>query len=125
MSDSQSKTDRGSTWDDEVVIELINIWADERIQQQLDGCTRKRPSFEKMAKTLAEAGFARTFSQVREKIKQLKQNYKKVEDNNNNLQNIFALGVCSMTFIMRMRTYQQTQVRPRFAFTLSFVQKAV
>ena len=83
MSDSQAKTDRGSTWEDEEVVELINIWADERIQQQLDGCTRKRPIFEKMAKTLAEAGFTRTFSQVREKIKQLKQNYKKIKDNNN------------------------------------------
>ena len=70
---SESKTDRGSTWDEEEVIQLSHIWADERTP----------PIVEKMAKTLAEAGFTRTFSQVREKIKQLKQNYKKIKDNNN------------------------------------------
>ena len=80
---SESKTDRSLTWDEEEVIQLIHIWADERIQQQLDGCRQKWPIFEKMAKTLAEAGFTPTFSQVREKIKQLKQNYKKIKDNKN------------------------------------------
>ena len=59
-------------WGDNEVIALIEIWADEGIQQQLDSCTRKRPIFQKIARRLQEEGkYIRTFVQVREKIKQL------------------------------------------------------
>ena len=79
----QANIDRGTTWEETEVLALIEIWADEKVQQQLDSCTRKKPIFEKMAQRLKdETGFERTFQQVREKIKQLKQNYKKVKDNN-------------------------------------------
>ncbi len=80
---NREKVDRGSTWEDEEVFLLIGIWADEKIQQQLDSCSRKKPIFEKMAKKLLEkGGFARSCNQIREKIKQLKQRYKKIKDNN-------------------------------------------
>ena len=69
-----------SLCDDEEVLSLIHIWSVVRIQQDLDGCTHKRPIFEKMAKRLAEKGFGRSHMQIREKIKQLKQGYKKVQD---------------------------------------------
>ena len=77
------KVVHATLWDDEEVPSLLHIWGDERIQQDLDGCTRKRPAFEKMAKRLAEKGFERSHVQILEKIKQLKQRYKKVQDNNN------------------------------------------
>ena len=62
---------------------LINNWADESIQQALDTCSSKRPIFVKIAKRLEEGGFTRSYFQVTEKIKQLKQKYKKMKDNNN------------------------------------------
>ena len=77
------KVVHATLWDDEEVLSLLHTWGDERIQQDLDGCTRKRPAFEKMAKRLAEKGFERSHVQILEKIKQLKQRYKKVQDNNN------------------------------------------
>ena len=43
----------------------------------------QRPVFEEMAKRLADKGFERSHIQIREKIKQLKQRYKKVQDDNN------------------------------------------
>ena len=41
---------------------LIEIWPDEKIQQQLDTCTRKTPVLEKIARRLEEeGGFCRSF----------------------------------------------------------------
>ena len=74
---------RGSTWASDEVSLLISIWADEKIQQQLDSCSRKRQIFEKIAKRLeAEGAFMRSYQQINEKIKQLKKCYKKIKDNN-------------------------------------------
>ena len=70
-------------WEDEEVLALIHICGDSRIQQDLDGCSRKCPIFERIAKQLKEQGFVRSFAQVREKIKQLKQRYKIIKDSNN------------------------------------------
>ena len=36
---STEAIDRGSTWADEEILLLISIWADEKIQQQLDSCS--------------------------------------------------------------------------------------
>ena len=54
---------------------------DEKIQQALDYCSRKKPIFlEKMAKRLEEeGGYIRSCNQIREKIKQLKQKYKEIK----------------------------------------------
>ena len=80
---NKEKTDRGSTWEEEKVFSLIDIWADEKIQRALDSCSRKKPIFENMATRLEEVGFIRTSNQIREKMKQLKQKYRKIKDNNN------------------------------------------
>ena len=81
---SESKTERGILWGDDEVMALIEIWAGEEIKQQLDSCRRKWPIFEKIARRLqGEGEYICTFAQVREKIKQLKQVYKKVKDSNN------------------------------------------
>ncbi len=82
-SDSQNKTDRGSEWEDEEVLELIHIWADERIQQQLDDCIRKLPTLWKDGEEAHWSRIHTNIQQIRKKIKQLKQNYKKIKDNNN------------------------------------------
>ncbi len=44
----------GLFWEDGEVFLLISIWADEKIQQQLDTCTRKKAVYEKIAKRLKE-----------------------------------------------------------------------
>ena len=44
----------GLFWEDDEVFLLISIWADEKIQQQLDTCTRKKALFEKIRKRLKE-----------------------------------------------------------------------
>lgn len=80
---AEDASNRGSTWDDEEVLALINIWADERIQQELDSCSRKKPVFQKISNKLSAMGYTRSHQQIREKIKQLKKKYKKVKDNNN------------------------------------------
>jgi len=61
---------------------VINIWADESLQQALDTCSRKRSIFENIAKRLEECGFTCSYTLVADKIKQLKQKYKKMKDNN-------------------------------------------
>ena len=49
----------------------------------MNTCSRKRPIFEKIAKHLEEGGFIRSYSQIREKIKELEQKYKKIKGNIN------------------------------------------
>ena len=41
---NETKAERGKLWDDDEVMALIEIWADEGIQQQIDSCTRERSS---------------------------------------------------------------------------------
>ena len=74
--------DCAATWSYDEVKILISIWADEKVQHQLDNCTKKVPVFQNIAKWLEETGFIRSFIQIRKKLKKLKQQYKKVKDNN-------------------------------------------
>ena len=50
------------------------------MQEQLEGCKRNRSVFEKIAMGMTAAGFQRTASQCRDRIKKLKKDYKKVKD---------------------------------------------
>ena len=61
--------DCGATWSYDEVKALISIWAEEKVQHQLDNCTKKVPVFQNIAKRLEEAGFTRSFIQIREKVK--------------------------------------------------------
>ena len=65
-----------ASWGKDEVLKLIAIWADDRVQAQLEGCHRNRDVFERVAKTLREEGYERTFEQCREKIKKLKGDYR-------------------------------------------------
>ena len=52
------------------------------MQQQLDGATRNRSIYEKISKGLKDAGFRRDWKQCKAKIKNMKQDYKKIKDHN-------------------------------------------
>ena len=72
-----------AAWTDSEIYKLIDIWGDQTIQEQLEGCRRNREVFEKISKLMHEAGYDRTGTQCREKIKKLKVDYRKVKDKNN------------------------------------------
>ena len=59
---------------------LINLWSEDVIQEQLEGCCRNSQVYRKIADDLREAGFSRSLEQCRDKIKKLKGEYKKVCD---------------------------------------------
>lgn len=69
-----------TSWGKEETLKLIAIWADERVQAQLEGCHRNRDVFEQIAKLLGEEGYERTYEQCREKLKKLKADYRKIKD---------------------------------------------
>ena len=49
----------------------------------LEGCTRNRHVYDKFARELEGAGYKRSWSQCRDKLKKLKGDYRKVRDHNN------------------------------------------
>ena len=69
-----------SGWTDREVHHLISIWADEEIQALLESAKRNKAIHERIAKEMGKAGFKKTAEQCREKIKKLKNNYKKKRD---------------------------------------------
>ena len=69
---------RGEVWADAEVRALIGFWGDSRIQAELDGAVRNKAIREKIAMKMAEAGFNRDWKQCRAKIKNLKNDYKKI-----------------------------------------------
>ena len=74
---------RGSSWSDSELSALISIWGEAGIQQQLDGAKWNRSIFERIAKELQEAGFrTRDWKQCKAKLKNIKQDYKKIKDHN-------------------------------------------
>ena len=89
MSQSTADTLSGATdkrtknWSDEELDILVNAWAEESVQEQLDGTTRNARVFNDLAGILKGAGFVRTPAQCRDKLKNLKKTYKAVKDSNN------------------------------------------
>ena len=67
-------------WTREETFKLINLWSEDVIQQQLEGCWRNSLFYQKIADDLGEAGYTRSLEQCRDKIKKLKGEYKKVCD---------------------------------------------
>uniref|UniRef100_A0A3Q3D1Y8 Myb/SANT-like DNA-binding domain-containing protein n=1 Tax=Hippocampus comes TaxID=109280 RepID=A0A3Q3D1Y8_HIPCM len=65
-----------------VDLALITIWADGNIQAQLEGTRRNKAVFLKIGEKMRSEGFHRTGDQCRLKIKGLRQEYKKITDNN-------------------------------------------
>ena len=67
-------------WSHDKLYKLISLWSEDVIQEPLEGCYRNSQVYKKIADSLREAGFYRTFEQCREKMKKLKAEYKKVKD---------------------------------------------
>ena len=78
-----SKHDRGRNWCDEEVRALISVWSDDVIQGELEGTHRNQHVYKKMSAELEKRGYHRSWEKCREKVKKLKQEYKKIVDNNN------------------------------------------
>ena len=77
------KPDRGRNWCDEEIRALISVWSDDIIQAELGGTHRNQHVYKKMSAELKKLGYHRTWDKCRDKVKKLKQDYKKVVDNNN------------------------------------------
>ena len=71
-----------SIWKDEEVYKLIELWGDDVIQSQLEGCKHNREVYEKISKSMKEAGYNKSSDQCRDKAKKLKADYRKTKDKN-------------------------------------------
>ena len=71
-------------WTHDETLKFIEIWSEERIQEELEGCRRNKHVFDKIVRELKDAGFSRTVEQCRAKMKKLKAEYKKVVDTHSN-----------------------------------------
>ena len=67
-------------WGDEETLKLIELWGEDNIQAQLEGCKRNAQVFAKIASEMKDAGYERTRDQCRDKIKKLKGEYRKIID---------------------------------------------
>ena len=61
-----------SVWIDECH-KLLELWGEEGIQAQLEGCTRNKHIYEKIAKSMEDSGYSKTVAQCREKKKRLQE----------------------------------------------------
>lgn len=59
---------------------LLTMWADEYIQDQLDGTVRDAEVYKQLEKMMREKSFNRTSSQIRTRIKALKRGYREQKD---------------------------------------------
>ena len=72
----------GSSWSDCEVRALIAIWGEDKIQEELDGAVRNQAIFDSIARKMQQKGYDRDWQQCRNKIKNLKKEYRQVKDNN-------------------------------------------
>ncbi|XP_055751529.1 uncharacterized protein LOC129831928 [Salvelinus fontinalis] len=78
-----------ASWSPEEVHALLTLWADGSVQEQLLSTVRNKRVFTKLSSELAALGSTKTSKQCREKIKKLKQEYKKIKnDTSKNSYNI-------------------------------------
>ncbi|XP_046691861.1 multifunctional protein ADE2 [Silurus meridionalis] len=71
--------DSGRNWSEEEVAALLNIWSEERIQQQLQGSTRNKDVFVQISRRLLQQGVERDWKQCRTKYKNLKYLYRSLQ----------------------------------------------
>ena len=81
-SASSSGNSRGNNWTDSETFALLDQWADETVQTELEGNPRNQAIYERIASALREHDIIRSANQCRDKIKKLKASYKKAKDNN-------------------------------------------
>uniref|UniRef100_A0A667ZA49 Myb/SANT-like DNA-binding domain-containing protein n=1 Tax=Myripristis murdjan TaxID=586833 RepID=A0A667ZA49_9TELE len=71
---------KGSRWLDEEVECLIEIWAEDGIQQQLDRTHKNSEVFGKIRDHLESRGYRRSVDQCRDKVKKLRIQYLRIRD---------------------------------------------
>ena len=67
-------------WTDEETFKLIELWGEDTIQVQLEGCKRNKDVYLNISKQMNEAGYEKTADQCRDKAKKLKTTYRKIKD---------------------------------------------
>ena len=73
---------RGNNWNDAETYALLDQWADETVQVELEGTRRNQAVYEKVSRGLREHRIERFANQCQGKIKKLKGTYNKAKDNN-------------------------------------------
>uniref|UniRef100_UPI00358F7C8A myb/SANT-like DNA-binding domain-containing protein 7 n=1 Tax=Myxine glutinosa TaxID=7769 RepID=UPI00358F7C8A len=70
-------------WQPEEIQELLEIWTDKNIQSELDFSIRNEWVYSQISSQLLQKGVHRSAKQCREKIKKMKQEYKKLKELHN------------------------------------------
>lgn len=73
---------RGVTWKHDEVVDLVDIWGEARVQNELQKNYRNMDIFQKVADGMSDRGHSRTAVECRTKCKALKQAYKRVKSHN-------------------------------------------
>ena len=72
-----------TSWSDAEIVKLIELWGEQGIQEQLEGSKWNRLVYAKLSSELAKHGIEKSGEQCRCKVKQLRQEYKKIKDKHN------------------------------------------
>ncbi|XP_072162856.1 uncharacterized protein [Diadema setosum] len=67
---------RGTNWSDRETRFLLKQWSSKAVQERLDGTVRDARVYQSLSEAMHRAGFPRSASQLRVKLKQCKQNYR-------------------------------------------------
>ena len=67
-----------SGWTSDETRALLGVWGESDVQSKLDGVSRNRTIFEKIASSLGEMGYFKTWEQCRTKVKNMVGKYRKV-----------------------------------------------
>ena len=73
---------RMAQWSDAETAKLIDIWNEDKIQEELEGCKKNKHIFDKISSRMRSACFDRSTEQCRLKVKKLRVEYKKIRDGN-------------------------------------------
>ena len=66
-------------WSSEATKALISIWGEQNIQEQLDGVSRNKSIYEKIAAAMRAKGHRFDYKQCQTKVKKLTAKYRKVK----------------------------------------------
>ena len=79
MPDSRNTCVMAAGWSMDATQALIAIWGEQNIQENLDGVSRNKTNFEKIAAFMKERVYDFDYKQCHTKVKNLKAKYNKVK----------------------------------------------
>ena len=82
MASVVAAANRGTSLGDCEVRALIGIWGESDIQEKLDGALRNRVIYEEVSRKMKILGYNRDKDQCRNKVKNLKKQYREAKDHN-------------------------------------------